>query len=284
MTTTLLAVDDSVSMRKVFEITFAGEEFRVVSADGADAALAKAKSEKPNIALVDVGLPGTDGYAVCRSLKSELPGILVVLLSSKQTPYDAAKGTACGADDHADKPFDTQAMIDRVKKVSTAKAAMPDTAAPPPIVPPPRAPLPSAPSVGGTIPGTQAPGGPPAPAPRPMAASAPTVQRPAAPAAPKPAVAPTPPKPAAAPAAPKPAAPAAPVAAAPPPAAAPSPVAAAVNGAMTPALSNLGLTPAQADAVLALSREVVERVVWEVVPVLAETLIKEEISRLTKEG
>ncbi len=284
MTTTLLAVDDSVSMRKVFEITFAGEDFRVISADGADAALAKAKSDKPQIALVDLSLPGTDGYALCRSLKSEVPGILVVLLSSKQTPYDAAKGTGCGADDHADKPFDTQAMIDRVKKVSTAKAAMPDTAAPPPpVAAPPRPPMPSGP--GGTIPGTQAPGiAPAAPAPRPAVASAPAVQRPAAPAAPRPPAAPVIAKPAASPApppvAPKPAAPSAPVAA---PVVA-APIAAAVNGAMGDKLSGLGLTPAQADAVLALSRDVVERIVWEVVPVLAETLIKEEIARLTKEG
>ena len=54
------------------------------------------------------------------------------------------------------------------------------------------------------------------------------------------------------------------------------------NGQLEGKLSDLGLTPAQADAVLALSRELVERVVWEVVPQLAETIIKEEISRLTK--
>ncbi len=49
-------------------------------------------------------------------------------------------------------------------------------------------------------------------------------------------------------------------------------------------LKEIGLTPVQVDAVLALSREVVERVVWEVVPVLAETIIKEEITRLTRES
>ena len=48
-------------------------------------------------------------------------------------------------------------------------------------------------------------------------------------------------------------------------------------------LGELGLTPHQAEAVLALSREVVERIVWEVVPQLAEAIIKEEIARLTKE-
>ncbi|MEJ7735571.1 MAG: hypothetical protein WKG00_41090 [Polyangiaceae bacterium] len=47
-------------------------------------------------------------------------------------------------------------------------------------------------------------------------------------------------------------------------------------------LQELGLSQVQVDAVMALSREIVERVVWEVVPVLAETIIKEEISRLTK--
>jgi hypothetical protein len=66
------------------------------------------------------------------------------------------------------------------------------------------------------------------------------------------------------------------------PAAATSPLAAQVNGQLAPKLEGLGLSAAQADAVLALSREIVERVVWEVVPQLAETLIKEEIARLTR--
>jgi hypothetical protein len=61
-------------------------------------------------------------------------------------------------------------------------------------------------------------------------------------------------------------------------------VAAAANGQLAHKLGELGLTPQQAQAVLALSREVVERVVWEIVPQLAETLIKEEIARLTKDG
>jgi hypothetical protein len=56
----------------------------------------------------------------------------------------------------------------------------------------------------------------------------------------------------------------------------------AVNGHLAGKLSELGLTPAQADAVMAISREVVERVVWEVVPQLAEAMIKEEITRLTR--
>lgn len=62
-----------------------------------------------------------------------------------------------------------------------------------------------------------------------------------------------------------------------------TPIGAAVNGQLAGKLGDLGLTPQQADAVLALSREVVERIVWEVVPQLAETMIREEIARLTKD-
>jgi len=57
--------------------------------------------------------------------------------------------------------------------------------------------------------------------------------------------------------------------------------AAAADAGLPEKLAGLGLTPEQVDGVLALSRDVVERVVWEVVPVLAETIIKEEIARLT---
>jgi hypothetical protein len=68
--------------------------------------------------------------------------------------------------------------------------------------------------------------------------------------------------------------------------AAPDAVARAVaagNGQLSEKLESLGLTASQVEGVLALSREVVEKVVWEVVPVLAETLIKEELRRLTAE-
>ena len=106
----------------------------------------------------------------------------------------------------------------------------------------------------------------------------------ASPAAKPPAAAspPAPAKPPAAPAPPKPA-PAEPAAAKPAPAAAPAAAATAAGGDMAKKLDALGLSKEQVEAVLALSREVVEQVVWEVVPDLAETLIKEEIARLTQE-
>jgi CheY-like chemotaxis protein len=295
---TLLAVDDSVTMRKVLEITFSSPDFRVVTATGPDDAVAKVRSDKPAVVITDTTLDPRNGYDLCKQIKQIAPGTPVVILSSKQNPYDAARGAAAQADDHMDKPFDTQQMIDKIKKLldgrPVAAAAAPAAAAPAPAA----------------RPATPAP----APAPAPVYAAA-AQPRPVATGGPAPSTAatsraktligqysPSMNAPAPAPAvhqavtAPPPGAAAAkggeslsptPATGVPlqsrAPAAAPAAAAAAhVNGQMAGKLQELGLSQAQVDAVMALSREVVERVVWEVVPVLAETIIKEEISRLTK--
>jgi len=317
---TLLAVDDSATMRKVLEITFSGEDFKVLLAEGGQAA--SRVGESPSAIVVDTVLGNEDGYEVARELRKKNPRAAIVLLASRYNPYDQNRGREVGADDFADKPFDTQQLIDKVKKAIATRESSPQAAAAP-AAPAPQAAAPAAPaaaapaaapraavpqvapgvskatqpSLGGEVRknatlifGDQVPNAPgaaaapapvparPAPAPAPVAPSA--RPEPAASPAPPPVAASAPPAPVAAAPAPVAAAPApAPVAAAP----APSPaVAAAVNGHLAPKLDALGLSPAQADAILALSREIVEKVVWEVVPQLAESIIKEEIARLTK--
>jgi CheY-like chemotaxis protein len=302
---TLLAVDDSVTMRKVLEITFASPDFRVVTANSPDAALQKLKGDKPDLVITDLSLEPMNGYDLCKAIKKASPGTPVLLLSSKQNAFDAAKGSAAQADDHMDKPFDTQQMIDKVKKLLGAQPAQKPAAKPaeavahatsptersmPAATPAPAAARPgpsAAPHGAGSLPAAAAAAA--------SAAGAAPVQRaktliynppPAGGAAKTPTGAPVQGR---VPAGPT------PVSGLPlqqqrpssleatkesPPAT--SPAAAQVNGQMTAKLEQIGLTPAQIDAVLALSREVVERVVWEVVPVLAETIIKEELGRLTK--
>jgi FixJ family two-component response regulator len=318
---TLLAVDDSATMRKVLEITFAGEDFRVITAESPASAMSK-MSEEPVAFVIDTLLAdGGDGYALAKEVRSRDGRSAIVLLCSRHAPYDATRGKDAGVDDFIDKPFDSQAMIDKVKKAllarETGKATAPVVAAPvvnlaaaspatapaaaPPItqtLPPFAAPRPPAVPLGVARPNfptqrthTLSFEGSPS-APSALAAPAPTqpmlpLSRTAPSAVPAvhaaPAAAPTqafsPPAPqpvlsapARAPDAPRRAPGAAPVAAA------------AVNGHLAGKLDELGLTPGQVEAVLALSREVVERVVWEVVPQLAEALIKEEILRITKDG
>jgi CheY-like chemotaxis protein len=284
LTTTLLAVDDSKTMRKVLEITFSGEEFRLLLCGSATEALNKL-SEKPSVAVVDAGLEGTSGYELCRQLKAAQPGLGVVILSSKQQPYDRSLGGQVGADDFADKPFDTQQLIDKVnalaKKAPAAGAPAPAPApaaaaarsttlsygtspvagAPAAPVPAPVAAAPAPSPTRQTAPGLAAGGGFASRAPTMLGAAVPPEVRTAAP---------TPPT--------------APLGSAPSRAPAAPAVPAATNGAdFAQKLGGLGLTPQQVEGVLSLSREVLERVVWEVVPTLAETLIREEIQRLTKE-
>jgi CheY-like chemotaxis protein len=294
--TTLLAIDDSVTMRKVLEMTFAGEDFRVVSAESADAGFAKLRSERPSIVLCDVTLDGPGGYAICAKIKSENPTVAVVLMASKQQPYDAHKGQSARADDFIEKPFDTQQLIDKVKRLATrpvdaTAAARPAAPAGPPM------------SVGpATQPGVAPAGaalGRPPPAQAPAASQATFGASPQAPAASqgghgaaRPAAAAAP---AAAGAASTPSHPthgtspgmASPVASIAPAvasaAAAVSAASSASNGQLAAKLQHLGLSDAQVSAVLSLSREVIEKVVWEVVPVLAETMIREELKRLTSD-
>ena len=276
MSKTLLAVDDSATMRKVLEITFSGEDFRVVTADNTQNALSKL-SEEPSVVVVDTSLGGEDAYALAKEIRKRAPATTVVLMASKHGPYDAAKGKDSGADDFVDKPFDTQQMIDKVRKAMLAR----ESGGAPAAKPAAAAPAAAAPT--STVPSIQSPFQPAA-ATRPQTPAAPPVA--AAPAQRAPVAQPRnatlsfegniPRSPAAA------SAPAATASAAKPTASAS--VGASVNGQLAGKLGELGLTAQQADAVLALSREVVERVVWEVVPQLAEALIKEEIARLTKEG
>jgi CheY-like chemotaxis protein len=288
--TKILVADDSATMRRVLEMTFAGEDARVLSVDSGDAAVNKASELMPDIVFADASMGGgggMDGYEVARRIKSnpQLARVAVIVMASQHTPYDDGKGRAAGVDDHIPKPFDTQSVIDKVAQVLARPRAMPASAgaeaarpAPPAAAasaarpapvgappPPARSAVGSATrmGIGGPVPA-------PAPArPAPMPAAASAAPQPVRSAAPAPA--------AAAVAAP------APAPARPAPAPAPAPAAAIDTAAATMAqkLSSLGLSREQVEGVLALSREVVEQVVWEVVPVLAEQLIKEEIKRLT---
>lgn len=258
MTKTLLAVEDSKTMRRVLGITFASDEFETVLAESPQQAMSQLEQLRPDMVLLDVTLGEINGYDLCRQVKSRAPGTPVMILSSRQQPYDPVRGAEVQADDFIDKPFDTQQLRDKVKKLCAQNGARPVAAK--------AAPVAAAPARPGPIPRTPPPAMPPPPNLGPTAvphAASPQAVAPQRQAAGAPRVA-----------------------AAPAPSAAAQAVgnAVAANGAALKArLESMDLTSDQAAAVLALSREVIERVVWEVVPVLAETLIKEEIQRLTRE-
>jgi CheY-like chemotaxis protein len=270
----ILVADDSVTMRRILELTFQGEDARVTAVENGEAAVRKAAELNPDVVFADLSLSGMDGYAITSAIKAQPGGdkTAVVLMASQKHPYDDEKGRAAGVDDHILKPFDTQHVIDRVKQVlakprtAPARAAAAGAAAPAPAI---------AASAGGAAANrigtkTIAFGKPP------VAANAAQTAAPAPP-QPRPQVAASAAGGASYATASAAAAPAAKPVVAPPVTTAVS----VANLDLEHKLNGLGLTAEQLEAVLRLSREVIERVVWEVVPDLAETLIKEEIRRLT---
>lgn len=322
----ILAVDDSATMRQVIELTFRGlDGFEVKTFDSADQALQHAESSGADLILADASM-SPDGYDLCKRVKAggATSAIPVIILASQQTPFDADKAKAAGADDHALKPYDTNTFIDKVRAViATAKkqpapAAMGATYRQAPVTLGGATPGPTAAAVGSPIAATKPSTAPVAPSPIPgvLGVAAPKTQQrmTATFGAPLPAAIPnqakrpvlelseedeppTPTQPApirpptAAPIPVAPPAPIVPAVVAPPPPVAPvappvaAPIAAAAKAAtpqMTAKLEGMGLTADQIQGVLGLTREVIERVVWEVVPDLAETIIREELKRLTK--
>ena len=129
----ILLVDDSVTIQRVVELTFAHEDYKVTAAKSADDGLAKARELKPDIVLADAGMPGKSGYDLCSALRAEaaLAGTACLILAGNFSPYDEGRGQKAGADGFVVKPFETQALIDKVadatqKAVDTLQAACPN--------------------------------------------------------------------------------------------------------------------------------------------------------------
>ncbi|HEV8320212.1 MAG TPA: response regulator, partial [Myxococcota bacterium] len=115
----LLVADDSKTMLQAVHMTLAGEDYQVHFATDGEAALGMARQLHPAVVLADYLMPKMDGYDLCRALKSD-PGTArtpVVLLTGSSAPYDEGRGNACGVDAHLAKPWDSQALIDKIAEV-----------------------------------------------------------------------------------------------------------------------------------------------------------------------
>ncbi|MDX9710060.1 MAG: response regulator [Trichloromonas sp.] len=119
MSRKLLLADDSVTIQKVIGITFVNEDYTLAVAGNGDAALEKARSDRPDLILADVFMPGKNGYELCAAVKADpsLAGVPVLLLTGTFEPFDEAKAQACGADGWIAKPFESQTLITRVKEL-----------------------------------------------------------------------------------------------------------------------------------------------------------------------
>ncbi len=116
---TILIVDDHKMVQKHIEVLLQDLGYRLIFADDGPEALAKATKHIPDLILLDVMLPGMDGYEVCRRLRAhkilaEVPIIMVTALNSRESRL---RGIAAGADDFITKPFDGVELSTRVQSI-----------------------------------------------------------------------------------------------------------------------------------------------------------------------
>ena len=112
----ILIVDDDNNIAELISLYLTKECFETMIVNDGESALAAVKSFEPNLMLLDLMLPGIDGYQVCREVrtKSSLP---IIMLSAKGEVFDKVLGLELGADDYMEKPFDSKELVARVKAV-----------------------------------------------------------------------------------------------------------------------------------------------------------------------
>ena len=112
----ILAVDDSATMRRIYEMTFAGQDgYEVVAVESGEQA-ARAAAQGADLVLADASMAPT-GYDVAKALRDQGVGAPIVLMASQHAPFDAERARAAGIDDHILKPFDTQSLIDTARDI-----------------------------------------------------------------------------------------------------------------------------------------------------------------------
>jgi CheY-like chemotaxis protein len=120
----LLLADDSPTIQKVVELTFADEGVEVISVGSGTEALEKLAETKPDVVLADAYMPLPNGYEICKFIKqnAELKHIPVMLLVGSFEPFDEAEARKVGADDILTKPFQSiRRLIDRVGGLVSSK-------------------------------------------------------------------------------------------------------------------------------------------------------------------
>ena len=112
----ILIVDDDSNIAELISLYLAKECFETQIVGDGVSALRAVKSYQPDLILLDIMLPGIDGYQVCREVRasSDIP---VIMLSAKGEVFDKVLGLELGADDYMEKPFDSKELVARVKAV-----------------------------------------------------------------------------------------------------------------------------------------------------------------------
>ena len=122
----IMVVDDDRNICELLRLYLEKEQYTVVIANDGNEAIARFASDNPALILLDVMMPGLDGWQVCREIrkKSNVP---IIMLTAKGETFDKVLGLELGADDYIVKPFDTKEIVARIKAVLRRTGSAPAT-------------------------------------------------------------------------------------------------------------------------------------------------------------
>lgn len=112
----VLVVDDDVHILRMIRRILVMEGYRVITASDGESALDVLDDESPDLVLLDVVMPGMDGFTVCRSIR-EFSQIPIIIITANDSDVEKVQGLEAGADDYVTKPFSTSELIARVRAV-----------------------------------------------------------------------------------------------------------------------------------------------------------------------
>ena len=122
----ILIVEDEESIRKFIKINLERNSLAVLEASSGEEGLEIARSEDVDVVVLDIMLPGIDGFEVCKILRKEYPELGIIMLTAKSQDIDKITGLECGTDDYMIKPFNPMELVLRVKSLLRRMDAMMD--------------------------------------------------------------------------------------------------------------------------------------------------------------
>ena len=111
----VLVVEDEVSIRKFIAVNLHRNNFLVLEARDGETALRMAQNVPPDVIVLDIMLPGIDGFEVCMQLRRFLPHVVIIMLTARGEDMDKIMGLELGADDYMVKPFNPLELVARIR-------------------------------------------------------------------------------------------------------------------------------------------------------------------------
>lgn len=113
----ILVVEDEANIRSFIVVNLSISDFKVIEASSGEEALNVCEDESPDVAILDIMLPGMDGYELCQKLREKFENMAIIMLTAKGQDMDKIIGLDLGADDYMVKPFNPMELISRIRAI-----------------------------------------------------------------------------------------------------------------------------------------------------------------------